>query len=295
MSFDLARETRKLEKKLGALRTKDGLPQGLVELLAATRRLQLEARASLGKGMAVNLSPEDKVRHLQGAAVLPRECFSPDIESASKLFDSLLDVLDGAGGSLAHGAKAIRVAEAEGRFDRAEAFKRYLQDDTAFFHELGNVTPEAPRLGAFLVQASLAPGIEARAEAAVSRDELDANWPHGHCPVCGSLPLIGRLKETEGLRYLTCSFCHSEYRAKRLQCPFCQEEDMQKLEYFDATDEPGFHVNVCRSCNGYIKTIDFRKMDRTSLPLFDDLESLALDILAAREGLKRPTFSAWGF
>ena len=53
MTFDLARETRRLEKKLGALRAKDGLPQGLVELLAATRKLQMETRAALNGGKAI--------------------------------------------------------------------------------------------------------------------------------------------------------------------------------------------------------------------------------------------------
>ena len=122
-----------------------------------------------------------------------------------------------------------------------------MNDDQAYFEAAAEITPSAPRLAAFLVQASLAPCIEARAAAAVAPEDLETVWPHGHCPVCGSLPLIGTLKENEGLRYLTCSFCHTEYRAKRLQCPYCQEESMDKLEYFDATGEPGFHVNVCRS------------------------------------------------
>jgi len=295
MTFDLDREIRRLERKLGALRAKDGLPRELVELLAATRKKQLEARAALNGGAAVTLSPEDRARRLQGAAVLPRERFAPDETISSSLFDELLTLVENSGGGLAEAARQLRAAETEGRFDRAEAFRRYLADDPAYFQAVGGLTPGAPRLAAFLVQAGLAPCLEARAEAAVAPGDLDATWAHGHCPVCGSLPLIGRLKENEGLRYLTCSFCHTEYRAKRLQCPYCLEESLEKLEYFDAAGEPGFHVNVCRSCNGYIKTVDFRKMDRPSLPLLDDLESLALDILAAQEGLRRPTFSAWGF
>lgn len=295
MPFDLSRETRKLERKLSALRANDGLPQGVVELLAATRKKQLEARAAINGGAAVELTPEDRARHLQGAALLPRDRFVPDEAAGSGLFDELLAVVAGMGGPLAEAAGQLRAAETAGAFSRAEAFRRYLADDQGYFAEIAAVTPGAPRLAAFLVQASLTPLLEARAAATVTPEELKATWAHGHCPVCGSLPLIGRLLETEGHRWLTCSFCHTEYRAKRLQCPFCQEEDMDKLEYFDVTGEPGFHVNVCRSCNGYIKTVDFRKLDRPSLPLLDDLESLALDMLATREGLKRPTFSAWGF
>jgi FdhE protein len=36
-------------------------------------------------------------------------------------------------------------------------------------------------------------------------------------------------------------------------------------------------------------------MDRQSVPVLDDLESLALDILAREQGFVRPTQSAWGF
>ena len=36
-------------------------------------------------------------------------------------------------------------------------------------------------------------------------------------------------------------------------------------------------------------------MDRKSLPLIDDLESLGLDVAAREKKLKRPTLSAWGF
>ena len=39
----------------------------------------------------------------------------------------------------------------------------------------------------------------------------------------------------------------------------------------------------------------FRQLDRPSLPLLDDLESIALDIRAQNQGLARPVLSAWGF
>jgi FdhE protein len=60
-------------------------------------------------------------------------------------------------------------------------------------------------------------------------------------------------------------------------------------------EEPGYRVDVCASCKSYIKTIDFREMDRTALPQFDDLDSLALDFVAREQGYIRPTLSAWGF
>ncbi len=295
MTFDLATESRRLDKKVASLRGKDALPSGLVELLAKARKLQLDARAQASPASIPEASRCDAASHAQGAPLLPRHSFVVDVERASALMDALKNLAREQGDALARSVQLLEEAEKEGTFDCSEAFARFIADDAEHFSRLCELTPETPRLIPFLVQASATPFIEALAEAVVGEAGLDAVWPHGHCPVCGSLPLIGRLREKEGYRNLVCSFCHSEYRARRLQCPYCLEEDMEKLEYFDSPDEPGYMVNVCRSCNGYIKTVDFRNLDKTSLPLFDDLESLALDMLASQKGLSRPTLSAWGF
>lgn len=295
MTFDLATESRRLDKKVASLRGKDALPSGLVELLAKARKLQLDARAQAASVTIPESERCTAASHAQGAPLLPRHGFVVNVERASALMDALKQLAREQGDALARSVQLLDEAEKEGTFDRAEAFARFIADDADHFSRLCELTPETPRLIPFLVQASATPFIEAMAEAAVGEAGLDSIWRHGHCPVCGSLPLIGRLREKEGHRSLVCSFCHSEYRVQRLQCPYCLEEDMEKLEYFDSPDEPGYMVNVCRSCNGYIKTADFRKLDKTSLPLFDDLESLALDMLASQKGLSRPTLSAWGF
>ncbi len=117
----------------------------------------------------------------------------------------------------------------------------------------------------------------------------------GTCPICGSLPLISSLNEKEGFRHATCSFCRHDYRIKRIACPVCGEEEQKKLTFFTVDEEPGFRVDVCDTCKTYIKTIDFRELDRIAVPVLDDLDSLALDYVAAGQGYKRATMSAWGF
>jgi FdhE protein len=54
-------------------------------------------------------------------------------------------------------------------------------------------------------------------------------------------------------------------------------------------------VDVCAACRRYVKAADFRALDKVSVPVLDDLESLALDILAREAGFERPVLSAWGF
>lgn len=77
--------------------------------------------------------------------------------------------------------------------------------------------------------------------------------------------------------------------------PLLPGEGHGQAEYYEAPEEPGVRINACKTCMLYIKTTDFRNLDRRSLPLVDDLESLSLDVAAREKKYKRPTLSAWGF
>ena len=168
--------------------------------------------------------------------------------------------------------------------------------------------PDAPSLcGRVLVYNSMEPWLEAAGEALSSAYPQNDVWQHGHCPVCGSPAFIGHLSGPEpsrnegrdinkgGKRMHTCSYCRTTFRAKRIQCPFCLEEDAKKLDYFTTENEPGYQVHVCRSCKSYIKIADFREFfGRESIPALDDSNSLPLDIAAQNEDFHRVAPSEWG-
>ncbi|WP_027367974.1 formate dehydrogenase accessory protein FdhE [Desulfocurvibacter africanus] len=293
MAFDYDTEKRRLERKLAAVEKKGFLPKELLDMVGRTARLQLEAQREVRVEVPTDLG--DAMRAALGAPLLPRAEFGCDREQALRLFGELLSVTADAGGALADASATVRKAVEEDALDPDEALSRFLAGDEAFFQEWGQKTPGAPRLLSFLVQASLTPSLRATAEAVADRAKLDVARNNGHCPICGSLPFIGSLREKEGYRYLSCSFCHSDYRAKRLACAYCGEDNQQHLEYFESADEPGYRVELCHSCKRYVKTADFRNFDRLCVPGLDDLESLALDIRAVEEGYSRPTLSAWGF
>lgn len=295
MQFDYETEKRRLERKLASLAKKGFLPEGLLDMIGRTARLQLEARREASVSLSDNADLASAARVALGAPVLPRGEFVFDREQARRLFGDLLRVAADTGGPLAEGAEVVRKAVESGELEPEQAFARFLDGDDAWFQDWGQKTPGAPRLLSFLAQASLTPSLRAAAAAVAGQAKLDTARNNGHCPVCGSLPYMGGLREKEGFRYLCCSFCQSEYRAPRLACPFCGEDNHEHLEYFTSPDEPGFRVELCHSCKRYVKTSDFRDLDRASLPGLDDLESLALDILAREQGYVRPTLSAWGF
>lgn len=294
MPFEADKAHRLLEKKLHALSTNPALPESLVRLAADTCREQLQARMAVEVKVTADMLA-DRERNLRGAPLLPREAFPFAPEPARELFRRLGEVAGAGAPHLASGVAAVTAALAARELDLDDAFVRFLAGDDAFFAAQGARTPDAPRLLHFLVQASLVPQLAAVGEAAYAFFPGDRTWNFGHCPVCASQPLLARIVNRDGARSLTCSFCQVEYRARRLLCPYCGEEDATRLDMFTAEEIPGFAVQVCQSCNSYLKTVDFREFDRPSLPVLDDLESLALDLAAQGRGHTRPVLSAWGF
>lgn len=289
------REHRLLDTRIDLLKKKDHIPAELLDLVRQVYSRQIDAVADAAPAPAPEEALATAHEHLQGKPVLSREDFPVDEASAKILFEEFLRLLLDSGGPMGDAASVVAAAVAEGKPSLADCIAAHLAGNEDFFNEFGKKTPDAPRVLAFLTYCAVAPSAMAVARALIGRHEADKPWPHTHCPVCGSLPLIGELRDKEGFRHMTCSFCRTSYRVPRLQCALCGEQHHEKLSYFTADDETGYRVEVCQSCKMYIKTADFRELDKKILPLIDDLESLSLDILAGNEGYSRPTLSGFGF
>ncbi len=292
--LEAAKALELLKKRIDSCRKREFLPAELVDLVEKIYTLQLEAR-DRARISIQDLSTADAMQRSQGAPLVERSNFPFDHSQAEALFHQFLDIAAGSIASLSEASKLIASSLQDGSLDLARAMQAHRDGNEAFFAQWAETTSTAPRLLPMLVQAAMTPSLEKAAEMLGTSVNLKESWAHGHCPLCGSMPIMTDLREKEGFRYNTCGFCHAEYHAPRLQCPYCLENDTAKLEYYDAAEEPGLRINACKSCKMYIKQTDFRAMDRKSLPLIDDLESLGLDIAAREKKLKRPTLSAWGF
>lgn len=295
MAFDSTAALRQLDAKLNQLREKSYISTDLIDLLDEVAHLQLEARDEATVSIPDDSALATDESIMQGVPLVGREDFPHDAAQAEELLGKIIELLKKKGGPLGEGAEAVDAALQSGDLTPAELFDRFLDDDAKFFGTWAERMPEAPKTVAFLAFASLIPSLESAAE------ELAKKLPNmkvpavSSCPLCGGLPLITSLNQKEGFRHATCSFCRHEYRIKRLACPICGEEDHEKLSFFTVDEEPGFRVDVCESCKTYVKTIDFRELDRIAVPVLDDLDSLALDYVAAGQGYRRATLSAWGF
>jgi FdhE protein len=110
-------------------------------------------------------------------------------------------------------------------------------------------------------------------------------WKRGCCPVCGGAPDFAILDAETGARHLLCSRCDSQWRYRRLGCPFCDVADYARFVYYPG--EGGvYRLYVCRECQRYLKTIDLRETARTVLLPVERVTTVAMDVAARQEGYR---------
>lgn len=289
----------KQSAKLAVLQNASWLPPDLISLVIGLTRAQRKSLASFDPAsLPMPPAAVSAADHASGAPLLPRAGFVYDTGAAEAALRALQGSLSRMGGAFREASQTFGRLKSQGKITARELFDAHLREDMGWFEQYQKDFAGAPGFLTFLAQASLSPFVHAFSLYLGAERGHDASsiWVHGHCPHCGSLPFMGELHGESGLRLHTCSFCLLTYRAKRLQCPFCLEEDSQKLSMFTADTETGYQAHICRSCNRYIKLADFRSLaDRSYEPALDDALSLPLDMLAQRQGFTRSTQSAWGF
>ncbi len=125
--------------------------------------------------------------------------------------------------------------------------------------------------------ANLIPG-KARAEYGEQRQ---------YCPVCGSMPVSSMVQigTTQGLRYLHCNLCETEWHVVRVKCSNCEQSG--KLHYWSLDDEQAaIKAESCDDCGTYLKILYQEKEPKVEA-VADDLASLVLDARMEQEGYAR--------
>lgn len=311
-----------LQRKTAELKAKTHLPPDLVALVTAVAAIQRDAqeRVRFLEGEDCVLPPDVLAAappadaRLQGAPMLARSAFPLDSGLVAALVPDILRVLaeqtpqlaplaEEAERLLLHNPEGLKAACAEVLADmpaaeaapEADSGKEGSPFAGGMLARWAKQHPDAPDFLRFVVQSAVMPSLTAAGILLGGQHNKESVWAHGHCPVCGSQPLMGRLTGTEGTRMHTCSFCQFAFRVPRLGCPFCLATPEGGAEYHASEEEPGYLLDVCKACNNYIKIADFRALDRVWHPALDDLASLTLDLYARQMGYTRPTRSAWGF
>lgn len=186
-------------------------------------------------------------------------------------------------------APLLAFAAADGPPELAEAAEARVKDDPTAAASRLRVYWEGEREARddYLSRAFLRPFTEILASRGVT---LERPRHEGHCPACGSAPIVSYRKELPetngGARFLVCGLCGTDWPFNRIRCPSCQEEDPAKLPGFQSDVHKNVRIEACETCRGYVKSLDLT-LDARPLPEVDDLVSLAMDLWAIEEGWTR--------
>nr|WP_320192638.1 formate dehydrogenase accessory protein FdhE [uncultured Desulfobacter sp.] len=290
-------QTRIILSTMERLDSREHLPADLSALLGKTALLQAENTGGLQldlSGIPLSqvpvCSPLDFPLDMKNFKVLTARIMAAILDARDIMPPSLVDAV-----VQLHGAVEKKALSFEQAWNEIQ--NRFAGDDFSgpVLKQWENQTPDAPSALPFLVMAAAAPSLQAAGGALSEAKGIDPEQIHtsGACPVCGSPPYMLELRGKEGKRFAHCSFCRFTYRIRRMACACCNIDKADQLTGFTAEGEAGFRVETCAQCNTYIKTIDFRELDRETFAPLNDLESLPLDMLAANHGYKRMALSVW--
>lgn len=135
-----------------------------------------------------------------------------------------------------------------------------------------------------LFHAAITPFLTRHAAAIAAAIDVDT-WRQGYCPACGGNPDFAYLHRETTARWLVCSRCDTPWVYQRLQCPYCGNQDQNKLAFF--TDEPGrYRLYVCDTCHRYLKAVDLRQVQAEPLFALERLLTLDLDQQARSRGYR---------
>lgn len=283
-----------LERKMTLLYRSPLLPHDLVNVVDKICRLQLSAFDEIsGQDFSDSLPPAcSKQKHAMGMPLLPKSNFIYAEKVTQKLIDEILNCMSGLDEPLPTLIEGMR---------KHLNLRDYCQDLLA--DRLESAPPLegafSPQLFLrFVVMSALAPSLFYISSSLGEKFHSNGTWPYGHCPVCGSMPImhygLGEAKDVHAV----CSFCHFEYTILRTICPACRKNDtiiktLRSIE--DVHEESEYFLMLCNDCGHYIKTARNMLQQAGFLSILDDLRTLPLDQLALEMNLSRLSQSPWSF
>ena len=137
----------------------------------------------------------------------------------------------------------------------------FFSDQPADFEGLAEELGLSAQTLFFLTQETIATVLRSEAPRLAALAD-DALWRKNHCPVCGSAPDLGLLKEQAepsefliakaGRLMLHCSLCGHLWRFPRLVCPSCGEGEHDKLDLFVPEGRERERIHACSTCRRYL-------------------------------------------
>jgi len=105
----------------------------------------------------------------------------------------------------------------------------------------------------------------------------------GACPVCGEPSRLAFINKS-GKKEITCPRCHFAWEEKKISCAHCGNEEQGQVVILRVEDDESAEIYACKTCKGYTKVIDIRKLLKVPAPELLDLQTIHLDYVAQANG-----------
>ncbi len=138
-----------------------------------------------------------------------------------------------------------------------------------------------------LLAAALTPFLWRAADSVLPHVDQET-WKRSVCPVCGDAPDLAYF-DADGARHLLCARCDAMWLFQRFACPYCGNDDHQRLAYYPSDDQV-YRLYVCDQCRRYLKTIDLRQARHRVVWGVERVATAQMDAAAIQQGYRDLTW-----
>lgn len=162
-----------------------------------------------------------------------------------------------------------------------EWFKEAVMVNTYYFAQYAEKNQFPEWLPLFAAEHAARPYLQ---KAAVElKEEITKEGHKGGCPLCGEPSRLAVINKA-GKKEITCPRCHYAWEEKKVSCAHCGTEEQGQVVVLKVEEDESAEIYACKTCKGYTKVIDKRKLIKVSSPELLDLKTIHLDYIAQENG-----------
>ena len=249
-------------------------------------------KANLSDFPNIHISLPDSFQFSQGVPLLTGEMLTRFIDAWEKSVDFMIPYIEKGFPKIEPELTRLKLALEQGHLNLKDCMKALLKGQEKKVDEIALNLETQPLILKFILDQLMKPFLEKRIEGTQSLIQT-LPWHKGYCPLCGSFPELSFLRGNEGQRWLRCALCGHEWRFMRTKCPFCENEDHEKMELYFVEGREHERAELCYQCKRYLVSIDMRKRAEEVVTEVAAIGMLYLDILAQGKGFLPVALSAW--
>jgi FdhE protein len=286
------KETGKIEKAIHKIEKEIPSLKSVLDAFQEIFIARTLFKANLSDLPNIPISPPDSFQFYQGVPLLSGEMLSRFIDFWEGPVEFMIPYLEKGFPKIKPELTRLRAAMERGHLNLKDCMKALLKGQEEKIDEIALSLETQSLILKFILDQLMKPFLEKRIEGTQSLIQ-NLVWHKGYCPLCGSFPELSYLKEKEGQRWLKCSLCGHEWRFMRTKCPFCENDDHEKMELYFVVGREHERAELCYQCKRYIVNIDMRNCAEEVVTEVAAIGMLYLDILAQGKGFLPVALCAW--